>query len=63
MYDDGVTWSRAQVKGRGHRGFEADVQRPSRVRGDAYVTLRVTARDAAGDSVRQTVRRAYLQHG
>ncbi|MEV7144336.1 S8 family serine peptidase [Streptomyces tauricus] len=62
-YDDGRNWSRAEVKGRGHNVFEAAVTKPSRVRGDAYVTLRVTARDAAGNSVRQTVQRAYLHRG
>ncbi|WP_307545049.1 S8 family serine peptidase [Streptomyces sp. V3I8] len=62
-YDDGESWSRAGVKDRGHNVFEAAVRKPSRVRGDAYVTLRVTARDAAGDSVRQTVQRAYLHRG
>lgn len=62
-YDDGGSWSRAEVKDRGHNVFEAAVKKPSRVRGDAYVTLRVTARDAAGNSVRQTVQRAYLHRG
>jgi hypothetical protein len=33
------------------------------VHGDAYVTLRVTATDAVGNSVQQTVNRAYLHHG
>ncbi|MFE7439657.1 S8 family serine peptidase [Streptomyces chartreusis] len=61
-YDDG-TWSRVKVMDRGHNEFAATVERPSRVRGDAYVALRVTARDAAGNSVRQTVQRAYLQRG
>ncbi|MFJ4834961.1 S8 family peptidase [Streptomyces sp. NPDC088747] len=62
-YDDGRNWSRAEVRNRGHNVFEAAVKRPSRVHGEAYVTLRVTARDAAGDSVRQTVQRAYLHRG
>ncbi len=62
-YDDGGSWSRAEVNNRGHNAFEAAVKKPSRIRGDAYVTLRVTARDAAGNSVRQTVRRAYLHRG
>ncbi|MBZ9644511.1 S8 family serine peptidase [Streptomyces sp. PSKA30] len=62
-YDDGRTWSRASLRGRGADAYEATVTRPSGVRGDAYVTLRVTARDAAGNSVRQTVTRAYLQQG
>ncbi|GGX85365.1 S8 family serine peptidase [Streptomyces fructofermentans] len=62
-YDDGASWNRAGVTARGGNTFDAKVERPSKVRGDAYVTLRVTARDDAGSSVRQTVRRAYLQHG
>ncbi|WP_151476203.1 S8 family serine peptidase [Streptomyces albicerus] len=62
-YDDGKSWSGTEVKGRGLNAFKATVEKPSRVRGDAYVTLRVTARDAAGNSVRQTVRRAYLHRG
>ncbi|MFF2996915.1 hypothetical protein ACFVTC_20465 [Streptomyces sp. NPDC057950] len=39
------------------------MERPARVHADAYVTLRVTAKDAAGDSVQQTVDRAYLHPG
>ncbi|WP_413755661.1 S8 family serine peptidase [Streptomyces sp. MMBL 11-3] len=62
-YDDGGSWSRAKVRDRGHNVFAAVVTKPSRVRGDAYVTLRVTARDAAGHAVRQTVQRAYLHRG
>ncbi|MFI9543726.1 S8 family serine peptidase [Streptomyces sp. NPDC052016] len=62
-YDDGRTWSRASLRDRGANAYEATVTRPSGVRGDAYVTLRVTAHDAAGNSVRQTVTRAYLQQG
>ncbi|MGW3244570.1 S8 family peptidase [Streptomyces sp. NPDC001070] len=61
-YDDGRTWTRAATARKGG-GFTATVERPSRVRGDAYVTLRVTATDAAGNSVRQTVDRAYLHSG
>ncbi|WP_329184822.1 S8 family serine peptidase [Actinacidiphila glaucinigra] len=61
-YDDGRTWTRAATARKGD-GFTATVERPSRVRGDAYVTLRVTATDAAGNSVRQTVDRAYLHSG
>ncbi|MGW6795810.1 S8 family serine peptidase [Streptomyces chartreusis] len=62
-YDDGRNWSRAGVKERGRNVFEATVKKPSRVHGDAFVTLRVMARDAAGNSVRQTVQRAYLHRG
>ncbi|MFJ6572723.1 S8 family serine peptidase [Streptomyces sp. NPDC091292] len=61
-YDDGRHWSGAPVKDRGSRGFTATVVRPSG-HGDRYVTLRVTARDSQGNTVRQTVERAYLHRG
>ncbi|MEU6147733.1 S8 family serine peptidase [Streptomyces sp. NPDC047081] len=65
-YDDGRTWHIAHTARTARHGgtrFTAAVERPSGVRGDAYVSLRVTAVDAAGNSVRQTVDRAYLHHG
>lgn len=62
-YDDGKTWSRAQVEDRGHNAFGAVVTKSPRTHGDTYVTLRVTAQDTAGDRVQQTVRRAYLWQG
>ncbi|WP_249400045.1 S8 family peptidase [Streptomyces argyrophylli] len=63
-YDGGKTWTTARTERHGDgRQFTATVKRPSKVRGDAYVTLRVTATDAVGDSVRQTVERAYLHRG
>ncbi|MET7524698.1 S8 family serine peptidase [Streptomyces sp900116325] len=63
-YDDGQSWTTARTERHDGDGqFTATVERPSSVRGDAYVTLRVTATDAAGNSVQQTVNRAYLHHG
>ncbi|GAA2598110.1 MULTISPECIES: S8 family peptidase [Streptomyces] len=56
-YDDGRTWTTARTHGHGRNAFRASIAPPAHQ--DAWVTLRVTARDAAGDSVRQTVRRAY----
>ncbi|WP_093895282.1 S8 family serine peptidase [Streptomyces sp. Ncost-T10-10d] len=61
-YDDGRTWRRAEVTDRGHNAFRARIEGPSRSRPGSWVTLRVTARDAAGNSVRQTVQRAYALH-
>ncbi|MEV7995367.1 S8 family peptidase [Streptomyces sp. NPDC086077] len=58
-YDDGKTWTRATTARKGS-GFTATVERPLRLHGDAYVTLRVTATDSAGNKVEQTVNRAYL---
>lgn len=62
-YDDGRNWQRATVKSRGSDRFSAKIDRPDRQRGDAYVTLRVTAQDSSGNRVRQTVERAYLHRG
>ncbi|MFE1958522.1 S8 family serine peptidase [Streptomyces sp. NPDC059479] len=63
-YDDGRTWQQAaRVGKRGQNGFTVTLDRPARQRGDAYVTLRVTATDRAGSSIRQTVERAYLVRG
>ncbi|MEV6681901.1 S8 family serine peptidase [Streptomyces erythrochromogenes] len=58
-YDGGRTWTTADTDRKGD-GFTATVKRPHGVTSDAYVTLRVTAKDSAGNSVRQTVDRAYL---
>ena len=56
-YDDGRTWSSARTHAHGRNAFRASLTPPAR--GESWVTLRVTARDAAGDSVRQAVQRAY----
>ncbi|MEV1067692.1 S8 family serine peptidase [Streptomyces sp. NPDC050263] len=61
-YDDGRTWRAAEVRGRGDNTFRAKVDGLPKDRKEVYVTLRVTVRDAAGNSVRQTVRRAFAQH-
>ncbi|WP_454320831.1 S8 family serine peptidase [Streptomyces phaeoluteigriseus] len=62
--DDGRSWTTAHTARDGADGwFDATVERPSRPRGDAYVTVRVTATDADGNGVKQTVDRAYLLRG
>ncbi|MFJ4989822.1 S8 family serine peptidase [Streptomyces sp. NPDC088732] len=60
-FDDGKSWNgRVRVKDRGHNRFTATIDRPDHPRkGGAFVTLRVTATDKAGNTVRQTVERAY----
>jgi len=50
-YDDGVTWASAPVS-----AGQATVTHPAR---DGYVSLRATAVDSAGNTVTQTVIRAY----
>ncbi|MGW2930411.1 S8 family serine peptidase [Streptomyces sp. NPDC001156] len=63
-YDDGKTWTTTRTERQDGEGrFTAIVERPSNVHGDAYVTLRVTATDSAGNSVQQTVNHAYLHRG
>ncbi|MDT0394842.1 MULTISPECIES: S8 family serine peptidase [Streptomyces] len=62
-YDDGRHFTRVPVRAKGGNVFSAEVRRPAAVRGDTPVTLRVTAGDSAGNSVRQTVTRAYLHRG
>ncbi|WP_351235098.1 S8 family serine peptidase [Streptomyces sp. NPDC002133] len=60
-FDDGKTWKgQVHVKDRGHNRFTATIERPGDHRQGAYVTLRVTASDNAGNTVTQTVERAYL---
>ncbi|MET8329439.1 S8 family serine peptidase [Streptomyces sp. NPDC005181] len=60
-FDDGKTWKgQVRVEDRGHNRFTATIERPGDHRQDAFVTLRVTASDKAGNTVQQTVERAYL---
>lgn len=56
-YDDGRTWTTARTKAHGDLGFRAELTTPAQRR--TWVTLRVTASDSAGNTVRQTVQRAY----
>jgi hypothetical protein len=52
--NDGKTWATADVTGHGHR-YHARFTAPA----GRYVTLRVTATDAAGGQVSETITRAY----
>jgi len=54
-YDDGATWTTVPVDRDGSSGH-ALLRNPA---GAGFASLRLTARDAAGDSVTQTVIRAY----
>ncbi len=54
-YDDGATWSMARTYFGGDTGA-AVLSHPA---GKGFVSLRITAKDAAGNAVTQTVIRAY----
>jgi len=54
-FDDGATWTTVRTKRIGDNGV-AVIKHPAH---DGFVSLRITARDAAGNSVRQTMIRAY----
>jgi hypothetical protein len=54
-YDDGTTWTSAPTVRVGAGGY-AVLHHPA---GDGFVSLRITARDADGNAVTQTVIRAY----
>ncbi|MDT0443841.1 S8 family serine peptidase [Streptomyces johnsoniae] len=63
-WDGGETFADAvRVRPRGGNAFDATLRRPHGVDGDAAVTLRVTAADAAGNRVEQTVRDAWTHRG
>ena len=54
-YDDGHTWQSVPVRGSG-AAWVATVRHPAAA---GFVSLRIHARDHAGDTVTQTVIRAY----
>ncbi|WP_333769903.1 hypothetical protein [Streptomyces sp. IBSBF 2435] len=55
-YDDGATWTSLRLDHRRAAAWASTVKAP---RSAAYVSLRATARDDAGNTVTQTVPRAY----
>ncbi|WP_329530478.1 S8 family serine peptidase [Streptomyces sp. NBC_01450] len=55
-YDEGATWHTARLTADGHGGWRTSLQAPAHAR---TVSLRASADDSAGDSVRQTVMRAF----
>lgn len=54
-FDDGVTWRNATVAGLSGGSYRATYTAPA----GSYVTLRVTAADAAGGQISETITRAY----
>lgn len=63
-YDDGKTWTRPRAAaGHGGGNFSATIDQPPLSATSGFVSLRVTARDQAGNAVTQTIIRAYGLHG
>ena len=62
-YDDGSTWTSLAVSPIDHTRFVAHYQLPKLAATNGFVALRVTAADAAGDSVVQQIPRAYRLTG
>ncbi|KAB8193274.1 S8 family serine peptidase [Nonomuraea phyllanthi] len=57
-YDDGATWTKARLRDRGERSYEATIGRsPS-----GFVSLRLNASDVNGNTLSQEVIRAYAVH-
>ena len=54
-FDDGATWQPASVTPAGAGHYQATFRAPP----SSFVTLRVTAQDAAGGEVTETVLRGY----
>jgi hypothetical protein len=61
-YDGGKTWQPATLTGSGDH-WTAHYTHPSLAATDGYVAIRATAKDAAGDTVTQTVLKAYALAG
>ena len=57
-YDSGTSWTPATVTRSGDH-FTATYTTPDPASTDGYVSVRTTATDAAGDTVTQTLIRAY----
>jgi hypothetical protein len=55
-FDDGTTWTPAPVTSLGGGVFRATVSQPG---SSGYASVRVSLADAAGDTLRQTIIRAY----
>jgi hypothetical protein len=54
-YDDGKTWKQARVEREGDGG-EAQVRHPN---GSGFVSVKAAATDSRGNTVEQTIIRAY----
>ncbi|MER5336101.1 S8 family serine peptidase [Micromonospora sp. NPDC002717] len=62
-YDDGATWQQVTVTAGGDATVKGAVKSPALADTNGFVSLRVQATDADGNTVEQTVTRAYKLRG
>lgn len=58
-FDGGKTWRPARTDGAGANTYRAEIQHPRKDDGADTVSLRITAADDAGNTVKQTMPAAY----
>ncbi|MFJ8863456.1 S8 family peptidase [Streptomyces sp. NPDC102451] len=58
-YDDGATWTSAEVRRKDSNSFRVELRHPKLTDTNGFVTLRTEAWDAAGNRTVQTITRAY----
>ncbi|WP_433422370.1 S8 family serine peptidase [Microtetraspora malaysiensis] len=58
-YDDGATWQQVEISSAGDAAFTGTIKNPKSAKAGGFVSLRVQAGDADGNTVLQTVTRAY----
>ena len=58
-FDGGKTWRPAATEAGGQNTFTAEIKHPTRDEAPGGVGLRITAKDDAGDTVKQTIPKAY----
>ncbi|WP_031166564.1 S8 family serine peptidase [Streptosporangium roseum] len=58
-YDDGTTWHPVKLAARGDAAFAGTIRNPASAQAGGFVSLRAQATDADGNTVLQTVTRAY----
>ncbi|MFD8534293.1 S8 family serine peptidase [Streptosporangium canum] len=58
-YDDGTTWHPVRLAAKGDAAFTGTIRHPASAKAGGFVSLRAQATDADGNTVLQTVTRAY----
>ncbi|MFE2092789.1 hypothetical protein [Streptomyces sp. NPDC059460] len=58
-FDGGKTWQPASTEASGKDTFSVDINHPKRDEASSGVGLRISATDSAGNTVKQTIPKAY----